>query len=156
MQLHLILLASLLSLARGAHFMAELQGSLTEVPCTGDEYADFKQCLPANVLVDEQEKAIFSNGSERKLGTGWCAACVGTFPKGHFCFTACGTGRRLEEGTGLRHLQDGSAAEYSAGEYSGTGIALGYATEIIDCLTTLSANHLCLGNTADMTLAVYV
>ncbi len=135
--------------------MAELPGSLTEVPCTGEEYADFKQCLPANV-VDEQEVAIFSNGGERKLGTGWCGGCVGTYFKGHFCFTVCGTGRRLEEGTGLRHLQDGSAAEYNAGEYSGTGVALGYATEIIECLTALSAHHLCLGNAADMTLAVYV
>jgi hypothetical protein len=134
--------------------MAELQGSLTAEPCTGDEYADFKQCLPANVA-DDQEEAIFIRGGERKLQTGWCRGCVGSYPKGHFCFTVCGTGRRLEEGTNLRHLQDGSTAEYSAGTYSGSGIALAYATEIIECLGTLSAHHKCLGNATDMTLAVY-
>jgi hypothetical protein len=154
MKLHLVILASLLSLARGNHFMAELQGSLTAEPCTGEEYADFKQCLPADV-VDDQEEAIFIRGGERKLQTtGWCRGCTGTYPKGHFCFTVCGTKRRLEEGTSLRHLQDGSTAEYSAGTYSGSGNALAYATEIIECLGTLSAHHLCLGNASDMTLSV--
>jgi hypothetical protein len=155
MKLHLIILASLLNLAMGG-FMAELQGSLTAEPCTGEEYADFKQCLPANVA-DEEEEAIFSNGGERKLGTGWCRGCRGSYPKGHFCFTVCGTGRRLEEGTSLRHLQGlgKSVAEYNAGDYSGDGIALEYATEIIECLGTLSAHHKCLGDTADMTLSVY-
>jgi hypothetical protein len=156
MKLHLIILACLLNLTKG-QFMAELKGSLTAVPCTGEEFADFKQCLPANVAGD-QEEAIFISGGERKLQTtGWCRGCRFdyAYPKGSFCFTFCGTGRRLEEGTGLRHLQDGSDAEYTAGEYSGTGMALAYAKEMIECLGTLSAHHPCLGDTANMTLAVY-
>ena len=151
MKLSLLLLAALLNLARGG-FMAELTGSLTAEPCTGDEYADFKQCLPANVA-DDEEEAIFSRGGERALG--WCSGCRGGAPRGTFCFTVCGGRRRLEEGTSLRKLQDGSFAEYNAGTYSGSGIALGFAEEIIECLDTVSANDLCLGNTADMKLVVY-
>jgi hypothetical protein len=151
MKLSLILLAALLNLVRG-EFMAELTGSLTAEPCTGDEYADFKQCLPANVA-DEQEEALFSRGGDRSLG--WCSGCRGGAPRGTFCFTVCGGRRRLEEGTtNLRHLQDGTDAEYKAGAYSGTGLALEYATEIIDCLGTVSATHLCLGDTADMKLVI--
>jgi hypothetical protein len=152
MKLHLILVASLFSLSSGKKFMAELIGHLTAEPCTGAEYADFKHCLPANVD-DEEEGALFNRGGERALGC--CSGCRGAYPKGTFCFTVCGGRRRLEEGTSLRHLQDVSAAEYNAGDYSGTGIALEYATEIIDCLGTVAANHLCLGDTADMKLSVY-
>jgi hypothetical protein len=154
MKLSLILLASLLSLVRGG-FMAELTGSLTSEPCTGDEYADFKQCLPAN-LADEEEAALLSHGDERKLG--WCSGCRGLeYPRGTFCFTVCGRfHRRLEEGTGLRHLQASNEAEYNAGTYTGTGPALDYATEIINCLGTVSASHLCLGDAADMKLIVTV
>jgi hypothetical protein len=151
MKLSLIIFASLLNLAMGG-FMAELTGSLTADPCTGDEYADFKQCLPANVG-DEEEEALFSRGSDRALG--WCSGCRGGAPRGTFCFTVCGGRRRLEEGTSLRKLQDGSAAEYNAGDISGTGIALEYANEIIGCLKTVSATHLCLGDATDMKLVVY-
>jgi hypothetical protein len=150
MKLSLIIFASFLNLAVGG-FMAELTGSLTAEPCTGDEYADFKQCLPANVG-DEEEEALFSPGDDRALG--WCSGCTGGAPRGTFCFTVCGGRRRLEEGTNLRKLQDASAPEYKGGDFSGTGLALGYAEEIIECLKTVSASDLCLGDTADMKLVI--
>jgi hypothetical protein len=155
MKLSLLLLASLLNLARGA-FMAELTGSLTAVSCTGDEYADFKQCLPADVT-DDKEVAIFSPGDRALQNTYWCRGCTGGAPRGTFCFTVCGGRRRLEEGTNLRHLQvqDGNYTEYKDGAYNGTGLALEYAKEIIECMANVSATHLCLGDTADMKLVVY-
>jgi hypothetical protein len=152
MKLHLIILASLLNLAMGG-FMVELTGSLTAEPCPGEEDAAFKQCLPANVA--DEDEAVSGNGGERALITGWCSGCQGTYPKGHFCFTVCGPRRRLEEGTSLRHLEEFSAAVYNFGVYNGHGIALDYAKEIINCLETVSANHLCLGNTTDMNLVVF-
>jgi hypothetical protein len=151
MKLHLLLLASLINLAMGG-FMVELTGSLTADPCTGGEYADFKHCLPSNVAEDDEEEALFSRGGERALG--WCSGCRGGSPRGTFCFTVCGGRRRLEEGTNLRRLQDGSSAEYKGGAYSGTGLALEYATEIIECLGGMSTTHLCLGDTVNMTLIV--
>jgi hypothetical protein len=110
MKLSLLLLASLLNLARGG-FMAELTGSLApDQECDGKEYADFKQCLPDNVA-DDEEEAIFSPGGIRALqkNTYWCRGCRGGAPRGTFCFTVCGgrrrRRRRLAEGTNLRHLQ---------------------------------------------------
>jgi hypothetical protein len=106
MKLSLILLASLLNLARGG-FMAELTGSLApDQECDGKEYADFKQCLPDNVA-DDEEEAIFSFEGNRALqkNTYWCRGCKGGAPRGTFCFTVCGGRRRLEEDNNLRHLQ---------------------------------------------------
>jgi hypothetical protein len=156
MKLSLIIFASLLNLAMGG-FMAELTGSLTEELCTGAEYADFKKCLPDNV-VDEEDEARVNRGGDRKLG--WCSGCVGYYPRGTFCFTVCGRfSRRLEEGTNLRHLQGlagSGTAEYKDGDYIGTGDALKYAEGIIDCLKNHTATHPCLGDTANMNLVVTV
>jgi hypothetical protein len=134
--------------------MAELTGSLTLDPCSGDEYAAFKQCLSANVA-DDEEVALFSPRGDRALQTSWCSGCEGGAPRGTFCFTVCGGRRRLEEGTNLRKLQDGTEAECKDGACTGTGLALGYAEEIFDCLGSVSATHLCLGETSDMKLVVY-
>jgi hypothetical protein len=107
MKLSLILLASLLNLARGG-FMAELTGPLTG-SCEGTEYNDFKKCLPAGVNYDgDKEVSLFSFANNRALqNTYWCRGCRDGAPRGTFCFTACGgrSRRRLAEGTSLRHLQ---------------------------------------------------
>jgi hypothetical protein len=153
MKLQLVLLAALLNLARGG-FMAELTGSLAaDVPCTGDEYADFKQCIPANVA-DDEEEALFSRGGDRALG--WCSGCTGGAPRGTFCFTVCGGRRRLEEGTSLRKLEGSTEAVCENGDCTGTvdSLALGYANKIISCMDAVSATHLCLGDTTNMKLVV--
>jgi hypothetical protein len=104
MKLSLILLASLLNLARGG-FMAELTGPLTaDQECDGDEYDDFKQCLPAGVSLDEDKDVSIIN-RDLQYNTYWCRGCRGGEPRGTFCFTVCGGRRRLEEYTNLRHLQ---------------------------------------------------
>jgi hypothetical protein len=108
MKLSLILLASLLNLARGG-FMAEITGPLTG-SCGGAEYNDFKKCLPAEVNYDgDKEVSLFSFEGNRALqkNTYWCRGCKGGAPRGTFCFTVCGkrSRRRLAEGTNLRHLQ---------------------------------------------------
>jgi hypothetical protein len=154
MKLHLIILASLLNLAMGG-FMVELTGPLPAEPCPGDEdaLAAFEQCLPAKVA-DGEASGVIGKGGERALG--WCSGCRGTYFKGHFCYTVCGSNRRLEEDTSLRHLKgESSAAVYNYGAYNGNGDALEYAKEIIGCLGDVTANHACLGDTADMNLVVF-
>jgi hypothetical protein len=87
-------------------FMAELTGSLTADVCTGDEYDDFKQCLPAGVSLDEDKDVSIVNRALQN--TYWCRGCIYPAPRGTFCFTVCGAGnlrRRLEEHTNLRRLQ---------------------------------------------------
>ncbi len=103
MKLRLLLLASLCSLST-AKFMAELTGHLTEVQCTGEEFDDFKNCIPEDVKTSEWGAVMDREEDNRNLG--WCSGCRGAYPKGTFCFTVCGRRRRLEEGTSLRHLED--------------------------------------------------
>jgi hypothetical protein len=74
MKLHLILLlASVFNLSSG--FRAEVKGPLGKETCTGDEYADFKNCVTQGVatdpnlagLIDIEDGAIVNRGGERKL-----------------------------------------------------------------------------------------
>jgi hypothetical protein len=161
MKLHLLLLISLFNLSSG--FMAELKGTLAAEACTGLEYADFKQCVTADVsmadFIDlEDESFVDRGGDGRKLS---CMGCpTSGAPRGHWCFVMCGSGRRLlEEVTdtpNLRRLQepDEFSAVFQCGEFAGNGKAKQVAETIIECLDKLSENHPCLGSTVDMTLAV--
>jgi hypothetical protein len=162
MKLHLILLTSLFSLS-SAKFMAELTGHLTEVQCTGEEFVDFKNCLPEQV--NGSEWGAFMDPEEdnnRKLG--WCSGCRGGYPRGTFCFTVCGRfSRRLDESPAddtpslrRRVQEEESSAVYKAGEWEGSGIALDYAKVIMKCLGVVSPIHPCVGKTDDMTLIVNV
>jgi hypothetical protein len=150
MKLHLLLLASLFNLSVG--FMAELKGPLGLAECTGDEYAEFRHCLPD--VTDIESEAFVNRGGMRKLN---CDGCPDGAPRGTWCFTVCGSGRRrMEEGTNLRRVQadEESHAEYSLGVYNGTGDALIYAELCIECLGNVTVSHPCLGSTATMTLKV--
>ena len=165
MRLHLILLALLFSLS-SAKFMAELTGHLTGVQCTGEEFVDFKNCLPKEV--NGFEWGAFMDSEEddnRKLG--WCSGCQSAAgrasPRGTFCFTVCGRfSRRLDESPDdtpslrRRVQEEESTAAYKAGEWEGSGIALDYAKVIMKCLGVVSPIHPCVGSTDDMTLIVNV
>jgi hypothetical protein len=162
MKLHLLLLASLISLS-SAKFMAELTGHLTEEQCTGEEFVDFKNCLPAEINGAEWGAFMDREEDNRKLGTGWCGGCqFRDYPKGTFCFTVCQPKRRLDESpyppTFLRRAQEEeTSAVYKAGEWEGTpGAALDYAKVIMHCLGVVSPMHPCVGKTDDMTLRVTV
>jgi hypothetical protein len=162
MKLHLILLASLFSLS-SANFMAELTGHLTEVQCTGEEFVDFKNCLPEEVNGSEWGAFMDSEENNRKLG--WCSGCRDSrlYPRGTFCFTVCGgLLRRLDESPDdtpslrRRVQEEETSAAYKAGEWEGSGIALDYAKVIMECLGVVSPIHPCVGSTDDMTLIVTV
>jgi hypothetical protein len=166
MKLHLLLLASLFNLSSG--FMATLKGPLNnETACTGNEYADFKQCVTAdesmaNFTESEDEAFIHSGGDGRKLS---CMGCpTSGAPIGHWCFVMCGSQRRrlLEEVPDSkpnflrRVLQDDSetTAVFADGEYTGNEDAIELAKGIISCFGGLLPNHPCLGDTVEMELTV--
>jgi hypothetical protein len=165
MKLHLLLLALLFSLSSG--FMTELRGNLTEMACTGEEYAEFKHCATMGVDADpiipedftELEENFFVNrgGDDRKL-MGWCTGCTGGAPRGTFCFTVCGGRRLSEEGMdtpNLRRLdQPDFVAEYEDGIYTGNGRAKRIAQATMECLGDVSTKNPCLGSTDTMTLIV--
>jgi hypothetical protein len=161
MKLHLLLLVSLFSLSSG--FMAELKGPLTEEACTGLEYADFKRCVTADEsmagFVDSEDESFINRGGDgRKLSCDGCPASGA--PRGTWCFTMCGRGRRLQEEVtdtpNLRRLvqPDEFTAVFGGGELTGSGKAKQVAKTIIECFEKLSDNHPCLGSTVDMTLTV--
>jgi hypothetical protein len=161
MKLHLLLLISLFNVSSG--FMAELKGTLAEEACTGSEYADFKQCVTADVsMVDfidfEDESFVNRDGDSRRLS---CMGCpTSGAPRGTWCFVMCGSGRRLlEEVTDMPNLRrlvqpDEFTAVFGGGELTGNGRAKQVAKTVIECFETLSENHPCLGSTVDMTLTV--
>jgi hypothetical protein len=171
MKLHLLLLPSLFHLSSG--FMAELRGPLTEVACTGDEYADFRHCSALGVETDQSLPALneaelddlaFMNHrheDDRHLRSlNWCSGCTGGAPRGTFCFTVCGGRRRLsEEATmdtpNLRRLDPPDfVAVFENAAYTGNGRAKQIAKAIIECLGGVSTNHPCLGSTDTMVLTV--
>jgi hypothetical protein len=164
MKLHLILLALLFSLSR-AKFMAELEGHLTTgVQCTGEEFVDFKNCLPEEVNGSEWG-AFMDPETDNNRNLNWCSGCAGKkHPRGTFCFTVCCNWRRLEETSPddtpslRRRVQEEqeTSAVYTKGEWEGSGIALDYAKIIMGCLEVVSPLHPCVGNTEDMILSVSV
>ncbi len=168
MKLHLILLlASVFNISSG--FRAEVRGPLGEETCTGDEYADFKECVMQGVaadpniagFVDVEDVAIVNRGGERRLG--FCDICPPAFA-GHFCFVWCGTkrGRGLEEGTdtpNLRRVQeeavtDTAVFEGETGAYTGNVEAILILEAMTTCLDDGFMHHPCLGATDTMTMTV--
>jgi hypothetical protein len=166
MKLHLLLLVSLFNLSSG--FMAELKGPLTGGACTGEEYADFKHCVTRGADADpnlpshltELEEEAFTNhaGGQRKLFSP-CGGCRSGAPRGTFCYTYCGRGRRrLEEDSDtpdLRRLEEDNVAVFECGVYIGNDEAKQVAEVIIECLGDVSTNHPCLGSIDTMTLVVH-
>jgi hypothetical protein len=165
MKLHLLLLASVFNLSSG--FMAELQGTLAEQACTGEEYADFKQCVTQGATADSsiseftdfEDVAIVNRGGDDRRLLNCATQCTGYEPRGTWCFTICGSRsrRRLEEATdmpNLRRAQAADSAVYEDKQYTGNTEAKEIAVEIIDCLKDLSPNHPCLGSTDGMKLTV--
>jgi hypothetical protein len=66
MKLHLALcLASLFSLSSG--FMAELRGPLTDEACSGEEYADFEECVMVATEADSNLPSKLTGALEGKL-----------------------------------------------------------------------------------------
>jgi hypothetical protein len=163
MKLHLILLASVFHLSSG--FRAEVRGPLGEETCTGDEYADFKECVMQGVasdpnlagFVDTEDATIMNRGDERRL---MCHVCPASAPRGTWCFTMCGrTGRRrLEEGTdstpNLRRVQEADTAVFEGGAYTGNIEAISILAAMTTCLDAGFAHHPCLGPTDTMTMSV--
>jgi hypothetical protein len=167
MKLHLILLlASVFNLSSG--FMAEVKGPLGKETCTGDEYADFKECVMQGVsadpslagLIDIEDGAIVNRGGERKLNQ--CSGCpTGGAPRGHWCFYMCEgrRGRALEEGTdtpNLRRVQEADTAVFVGvtGTYTGNAEAISILEAMTTCLDDGFAHHPCLGTTDAMTMTV--
>jgi hypothetical protein len=148
--------------------MAELRGPLTGEVCTGEEYADFKHCVTMGAEADpnlpshftELEEEAFTNhaGGHRQLYSP-CGGCRSGAPKGTFCYTYCGTGRRrLEEVTDtpdLRRLEEDNVAVFQDGSYIGNDDAKQVAELIMECLGDVSTSHPCLGSTDTMTLIVH-
>jgi hypothetical protein len=163
MKLHLLLLASVFSLSSG--FMAELKGPLAgEEICIGNEYADFKTCINQGIatdinlagIVDDEDIAIVTTaGDERKMS---CSGCPSGAPRGTWCFTMCGSRRRLlEEGTGtpnLRRVQESNTAVFEGGLYTGNAEAILILSYMTTCLDNGSTNHPCLGTSDTMKLTV--
>jgi hypothetical protein len=169
MKLHLILLASFLSLSSG--FRAEVRGPLGEETCTGDEYADFKECVIQGVaadpnlagFVDLEDVAIVNRGGERRLN---CAVCPqAAMFRGHWCFTMCGSTRRRrleeeEEGTDtpkLRRVQEEVATDtavFEGGAYTGNVEAILILEAMTTCLNDGFMYHPCLGASDTMTMTV--
>jgi hypothetical protein len=158
--------------------MAELRGQLnTDVECTGDEYAEFKQCVMMGADSDpalpgwstdlEDGEVIINRGDGRHLQASHCRGCRSGAPRGSFCFTFCRSGRRLvEEVTDtpeVRRLQEVEednvavfqGAVFHSGAYTGNDEAKQVAEVIIECLGGVSENHSCLGSTETMTLIVH-
>jgi hypothetical protein len=160
MKLHLILLALLFSLS-SAKFMAELSGHLTGVECTGEEFVDFKNCLPDEVNGSEWG-AFINPETDNNRNLGWCSGCAGkNHVRGTFCFTMCDNWRRLEETSpddtpALRRRVQETSAVYTEGVWEGSGIALDFGKVIMGCLEVVSPLHPCVGSTDDMTLIVSV
>jgi hypothetical protein len=163
MKLHLILLfASVFDLSSG--FMAEVKGPLGEEECTGGEYADFKNCVKQGVaadpnlagFIDIEDVAIVNRGGDRQLS---CRGCPPDgAPRGTWCFTMCGSGRRLlEEGTdtpNLRRVQEADTAVFQGGAYTGNVEAISILKVMTTCLDDRFAHHPCLGTTDKMTMTV--
>jgi hypothetical protein len=142
--------------------MAELSGHLTGVQCTGEEFVDFKNCLPEEVNGSEWG-AFMDPETDNNRNLGWCSGCAAhkNHPRGTFCFTVCCNWRRLEETspddtTALRRRLQETSAVYTEGVWEGSGIALDYGKIIMGCLEVVSPLHPCVGNTDDMTLSVSV
>jgi hypothetical protein len=168
MKLHLILLTSSLFNLSSGLFTVELTGPLTEEPCTGEEYADFKHCVmlgaeadpSIDVLTDVEENSSVNLGGVRHLGNA-CTPCTGREPRGTFCFTYCpDPGRRLQEKGSMDHtpnlrrgLQkpDSVSALFKGGTSTGNDEAKEIGDAIMACL---GDNHPCLGSTVDMTMTV--
>jgi hypothetical protein len=167
MKLHLLLLVSLFGLSSG--FMAELRGPLDGEECTGEEYAEFKHCvlmgadLDSNLpgtMTELEEEAFVTQGDGRRLqAASVCGGCRRGAPRGTFCYTFCGSGRRrLEEVTDrpdVRRLEEDNIAIFQEGVYTGNDEAKQVAKVIIECLGDVSENHPCLGSTNTMTLIVH-
>jgi hypothetical protein len=162
MKLHLILLASVFNLSSG--FRAEVRGLLGQEACTGDEYADFKECVMEGVaadpnlagFVDVEDVAIVNRGGERRLN---CAKCPESAPRGTWCFTMCGSTRRrrLEEGAdtpNLRRVQETDTAVFEGGAYTGNVEAILILVAMTTCLDEGFTHHPCLGTTDTMTMTV--
>jgi hypothetical protein len=164
MKLHLIILASVFNLSSG--FMAELKGPLTEEACTGQEYADFKNCVMMAAAADPnlaeftdiEDEAFVNRGDDRKLSC-YCCPSSGA-PKGHWCYVMCGSRRRLLETAGMdssnlrRDVQEADTAVVEDGAYTGNIEAILILEDITQCLEDVSTNHPCLGSTDTMTLTV--
>jgi hypothetical protein len=168
MKIYLLLLASLFSLSSG--FMAELRGPLTDEACSGTEYADFEQCvmdatdadlnLPSKLTAIEEKAFMDDVGGQRKLQYNMCGGCRGGAPRGTFCYTYCGRGRRLlEDATDTpdlkRLLEEDRVAIFRGDEYIGNTEAIQVAKDVIECFGGLSTSHPCLGSTDTMTLIIH-
>jgi hypothetical protein len=160
MLLRLLLLASLCNLSSG--FVAQLKGLLTEEACNGEEYADFTKCAMLGAAADPnlsafanfEEEGFMNRGGERQLDdhcqTEFNCPTDGSAPRGTFCFTQCGSGRRRrlsEKGTDtpkhLRRVQHDNVASFQGGVYTGNDDAKEIAQYIITCL---GDSHPCLGS----------
>jgi hypothetical protein len=163
MKLHLLLSVSLLfHLSSG--YMVELTGPLNaEETCTGGEFVDFKECaelgaaeagLPDPDEIEGEAYVTHDHGSGRRLGI--CGGCPYGAPRGTFCYTWCGRGRRRlqEDGTDAPPPQD-NVAIYSGNVYTGNLEAIEVAEAIVGCLESKAASHPCLGSAATMTLVVH-
>jgi hypothetical protein len=148
--------------------MAELRGPLTGEVCTGEEYDDFKHCVTMGAEADpnlpshftELEEKSYIGGGERKLQfASACGGCRGGAPKGHFCYTYCGSGRRrpkeVTDTPDLRRLEKDNVAVFQDGNYIGNDDAKQVAELIMECLGDVSTSHPCLGSTDTMTLIVH-
>jgi hypothetical protein len=170
MKLHLILLlASVFNISSG--FRAEVRGPLGEETCTGDEYADFKECVMQGVaadpniagFVDLEDVAIVNRGGDRRLS---CRGCpTEGAPRGTWCFTMCGSTRRRrleeeEEGTDtpkLRRVQEEVATDtavFEGGAYTGNVEAILILEAMTTCLDDGFMYHPCLGASDTMTMTV--
>jgi hypothetical protein len=166
MKLHLFLLASVFNLSSG--FRAEVEGPLGQETCTGNEYADFKECVMKGVaadpnlagFVDTEDVSIVNRGGERRLS---CAVCTPAAirMRGQFCFVMCGgrRGRALEEGTdthNLRRVQKADTAvfEGESRTYTGNVEAMLILEVMTTCLDDRFTHHPCLGTTDTMTMTV--
>jgi hypothetical protein len=162
MKLHLALFALVFNLSSG--FRVEVRGPLGEETCTGDEYADFKECVMQGVaadpniagFVDVEDVAIVNREGERRLN---CAVCPESAPRGTWCFTMCGStrGRRLESGTdtpNLRGVQKEESAVFAGGRYTGNDEAKLILQAITECMEGVSMKDRCLGTIDTMTLTV--
>ena len=109
--------------------MVEVKGPLGRETCTGDEYADFKNCVTQGVaadpnlagLIDIEDVAIVNRGGERRLN---CATCPEGAPRGTWCFVMCSgrRGRGLEEGmdtNNLMRVQEVDTAVFQGAAFTG-------------------------------------
>jgi hypothetical protein len=162
MKLLLLIFASLFHLSSG--FTAELKGTLTQEECTGREYANFKSCVvegfekAGHAISGGLDESFINHGRGRDLPS--CSTCPSGAWRGSWCFTFCGSSRRLEQSTektgGLRRLQTSEVHYVNGDLVSGDGEALKIAVVFLTCFATHSADDPCLGSMDAMELTITV